>query len=455
MKPKWSNWARTNTCRPQTLSFPKTLSELQQHLQTSINTQTPLKIVGHGDSYNTIFHTDHHLISLKHLNTVLDIDSQAETITVEAGTSVPDAIHAAADKGLGFSNLGTSMFDTCAGACFTGHHGSGLNYGILSDHLLSFDLLTGTGKTLTISKGDWLYDALGVNLGAAGIVTNLTLKLEPRFKLKQHSHYMPFNECLTNYNHILATHDHVKFIWAPHTNDIQCWVADRTDEPCSSWLSNQLALYRDGIGVNNVLHALLLYPARVFPGFIRPINRFLSRYFLHPTQTRVAWAEDIFYLPHLMKQDAVEYAIPAAQTAAFLQDLRSLIASEFHVQFPIEIRFVKEDNFWLSPAYKTPMCYVGTKSHLLPGITFNYEPYFRAVNNLVERYQGRPHWGKQLYSSPNYFNQVFDRWNDFWTLCSLLDPKYIFRNTWLDTLAYTPTPADQEQFKSQFDCNAL
>ena len=157
-----------------------------------------------------------------------------------------------------------------------------------------------------------------------------------------------------------------------------------------------------------MVHAGLLYLSSLRPSFVRSINKWLSRYFLKPKGSLVGWGNDIFYLPHLLKQDAVEYAIPMDKTQAFLMDLQQLVNDgKFQVQFPIEVRFVKQDNFWLSPAYQQDMCYVGTKSHLLPGQSRHYDAYFKAVSDLVEQYKGRPHWGKQLYSSTDYLQQVF------------------------------------------------
>ena len=61
----------------------------------------------------------------------------------------------------------------------------------------------------------------------------------------------------------------------------------------------------------------------------------------------------IYFLPHVLKQDTIEFAVPIEKTCDFFEELQELINKKtFYVQTPIEIRFVKADNFWLSPAYK-------------------------------------------------------------------------------------------------------
>ena len=431
----WKNWATTTTCKPNTILFPKSFAELESIMKTSVQHNSPIKVVGHSGSYNSNFHTSGSLISLKYLNKVLDINHSQKTMTVEAGISIQEFIKAAADANLGVSSLGTNVFDNLAGSCAVGHHGSGKDYSILSSYINSFDLLCPAGNTLKIKQGDLLYNALGVNFGAAGIITKLTMNLEPRFKLKMGVAPITLSEFEEKLDDLLATHDHVKLIWAPHTKHYQCWVADRikTDDEDSfaHWKTNVI----DGLAVNNVYHAGLLYLANFAPSFVKSINKHLANYFFNEHATRVGWAEDIFYLPHLLKQDAVEYAFSWDHTITFMKELDSMIESnKYNVQFPIEVRFVKKDSFWMSPAYNQNMCYVGTKCHLLPGLNPSYIDYFKDVSRLVETFKGRPHWGKQIYMSPDYLESVFDKYTDFWSLCNILDPKGLFENKWMQSI---------------------
>lgn len=144
----------------------------------------------------------------------------------------------------------------------------------------------------------------------------------------------------------------------------------------------------------------------------------------------------IYFLPHLLKQDTIEFAIPVKHTFNFFEDLQQLIEKKpFYVQTPIEIRFVKKDSFWLSPAYKKDVCYIGTKTHFLPLIqNKKYKYYFQEFNNLVEKYEGKPHWGKQLYMSKRYLIKQYSKWGEFWKLAEILDPNNLFDNRFLSEL---------------------
>ena len=447
----WTNWAKTTTCNPEHILFPNSQKELKDIVVSNLEKLKPLKVVGNSGSYNSNFHTDGNLISLKHLNKVLDIDVKNKTISAEAGISIPELIEAASKYDLGLSSLGTNLFDTIGGSCSVGHHGSGKNYGILSSYLENFELLSSQGNIHVIHKGDELYNALGVNLGAAGILTSLTIKLEPRFKLKMQVYPIELEEFEEKFKTLLEVHDHVKLIWAPHTKTYQCWVADRfkTDQEDNflHWKTNVI----DGLLVNNLYHAGLLYLANFNPKLVRKINKHLANYFLKPVGARIGWGDDIFYLPHLLKQDAVEYAFDWDQTVSFMKEIDSMIElNNYNVQFPIEVRFVKQDSFWMSPAYKKNMCYVGTKCHLLPGLNPSYIDYFKDVSSLVETFKGRPHWGKQIYMSPDYLKLVFDKYTDFWSLCNILDPNGLFENNWIQSIKKNGPKDRASQLKNEF-----
>ena len=152
------------------------------------------------------------------------------------------------------------------------------------------------------------------------------------------------------------------------------------------------------------MHGLLLYFAAINNKLIPKINLFLTN-LLVPKQGELIYSSYwIYFLPHLLKQDTVEFAVPIEHTFNFFEDLQKIIEkTPFFVQTPIEIRFVKKDSFWLSPAYEKDVYYVGIKPFFTPIKSNKYKLYFQAFNNLIEKYQGKPHWGKQLYMSKKIY----------------------------------------------------
>ena len=108
----------------------------------------------------------------------------------------------------------------------------------------------------------------------------------------------------------------------------------------------------------------------------------------------------------------------------------------FRVNFPVEIRFVRADDIWLSPAYQRDSAYMAV--HMYRGMP--YEAYFRAVEEIFTRYDGRPHWGKLHTRDAAYLAAHYPRWHDFQRVRAQLDPRGIFLNDYLRGLFGDLTP---------------
>ncbi len=136
----------------------------------------------------------------------------------------------------------------------------------------------------------------------------------------------------------------------------------------------------------------------------------------------------------------MEYNIPAEHFPAVLGEIQDCLRNErFNVHFPIECRFVRGDDIWLSPAYGRDSAYVAV--HMYKGMP--YERYFRAVEEIYQRYAGRPHWGKLHTLDAQVLAERYPHWDDFRRVRAALDPHGIFLNDYLRRLldADAPVPA--------------
>ena len=92
----------------------------------------------------------------------------------------------------------------------------------------------------------------------------------------------------------------------------------------------------------------------------------------------------------------MEYAIPREHAAEALERVLALIERRrLPVGFPIELRVVAPDDAFLSTAHGRPTAYIAV--HQYRGMEF--ETYFRAVERIMDDYDGRPHWGKRHYQT--------------------------------------------------------
>ena len=87
----------------------------------------------------------------------------------------------------------------------------------------------------------------------------------------------------------------------------------------------------------------------------------------------------------------MEWSVPAARGADALREIKALIARrEFPLMFPLEYRWVRGDDIWLSPNHGRDSVHISV--HQYRGMPF--EGYFEAVQAICLNHGGRPHWGK-------------------------------------------------------------
>ena len=68
----------------------------------------------------------------------------------------------------------------------------------------------------------------------------------------------------------------------------------------------------------------------------------------------------------------------------------------------------------------------------------DYQPYFRAVEEIMRSFDGRPHWGKLHFREAADLRPAYPRWDDFAAVRAKLDPDGRFRNPYLDRVLGPP-----------------
>jgi L-gulonolactone oxidase len=123
----------------------------------------------------------------------------------------------------------------------------------------------------------------------------------------------------------------------------------------------------------------------------------------------------------------MEYAIPRAHARAAVERVLEHVARHrLPILFPLEIRFTAPDDAFLSTAYGRETCYIAV--HQYAGMA--YESYFRAVEEIMESYGGRPHWGKLHYQHAASLGGRYPGWTRFQEVRDRLDPDRVFANAY-------------------------
>jgi len=418
----WSNWAGTHRCVPVAIERPKSAREVAAAVRRAADADRTVRAAGAGHSFSPCVPTDGTLVHLGRLDRVLDADRATGLVKVEAGITLAALNRALAEHGLALPNLGDIDAQSLAGALSTGTHGTGARLPNLSAQVEALELVTGTGerRTLTSADGD-LLRAARVGLGSLGIVTAVTLRCVPAFRLRGVDTTLPLEEVLSSLDERADAHDHFEFWTFPHSPLALTRTNDRTEAPVSApgpagaWLHDVL--------LDNHALALLSRTGRRFPRAIPRINRLAAA--AASGRERVDWSHRIFASPRLVRFDEMEYAIPREHAADAVREARAIL--ERHpVNFPVELRFVAGDDALLSPAHGRDTAYVAV--HVFEGM--DGEAPFRELEKLMARWDGRPHWGKRSFLSAREIKGRYPAWNAFAAARAELDPEGRFENPW-------------------------
>jgi FAD/FMN-containing dehydrogenase len=151
----------------------------------------------------------------------------------------------------------------------------------------------------------------------------------------------------------------------------------------------------------------------------------------------VEYSHRIFATPRWVRFNEMEYNIPVEHARSVVEEVQECInRNQFAVHFPIECRFVHADDIWLSPAYQRESFYIAV--HMYRGMP--YKEYFRQVEEIFRRHQGRPHWGKLHTQNAHSLAELYPRWHDFRRVRARLDPQGVYLNDYLRQLFATDTP---------------
>jgi L-gulono-1,4-lactone dehydrogenase len=124
-----------------------------------------------------------------------------------------------------------------------------------------------------------------------------------------------------------------------------------------------------------------------------------------------------------------EAAVPlAAGGEAFERTVRLIDRLGVRVNFIVELRYVRGDEGWMSPACGGDVVQLGAYT-ALPG---HRRAYFGAFWDEMRTLGARPHWGKEMDHSAAEIRALYPMANRFSALRDELDPERLFANGFLD-----------------------
>jgi FAD-linked oxidoreductase len=428
----WRNWSGLVTAEATRVVRPADAQAVAAEVGAAREAGTTVKMVGSGHSFTAIGAPGATMLTPAGLAGVLDVDREAMTVTAGAGTILKHLNLALEHEGLSLHNMGDIAEQTLAGAISTGTHGSGGRAASLAAQVVGLEVVTGTGEVLRATAQDNpdVLEMARVGLGALGVLTTVTFRVEPIFVLAAHEQPMSWAEAVATYDEMTATSDHVDMFWFPHT--------DRMMTKRNHRLGTDLARARplgrvkrwvDDDFLQNTAFGLLTAGANRVPRVIPRMNRVMAG----------LWGERTFSdLPHRVftaRRSVVfremEYAVPREAGLEVLAEARKAIdASRLRISFPVEIRTAPADDIPLSTAYARDSLYLAFHTHR----DADHLDYFALLEPIMRAHDGRPHWGKLHTRTADDLRPAYPRFDDFLAMRDRLDPDRVFTNPHLQQI---------------------
>ncbi|HXH80804.1 D-arabinono-1,4-lactone oxidase [Nocardioides sp.] len=424
----WTNWAGTETAEPERVVAPHDVREIVEEIERARTRGRTVKMMGTGHSFTGISAPVDTMVRPDHLAGIVAVDRDAMTVTVRAGTPLHVLNEQLTVLGLSLHNMGDIAEQTLAGATSTGTHGTGGRVASLSAQIEGFTIISGQGEEITVSRAGAsdLFAVGRVGLGALGILTELTVKVEPLFALEAHEQPMTWDTALAAYDELTSDHDHVDLYWFPHTEHALAKVYDRRTDldgirplgRWKHWLDDEL--------LSNTLFGLITTLGTRAPGAVPVLNGLSGRALSERRFSDIA--HRVFTATRRVRFKEMEYAVPREVGLEALREVRRVIdASTWRIGFPVEVRTTPADDIALSTASGRESMYLAF--HVPTGA--DHTDYFTGVEDVLRHFEGRPHWGKMHTRTAGELSALYPRFGEFLAVRDALDPDRVFTNPYL------------------------
>jgi L-gulonolactone oxidase len=353
---------------------------------------------------------------------VVSFDATRTRATVRGGTRLVDLNARLARDGLALPIVGSIDAQSIAGLIATGTHGSSLVHGNLASLVERVRLIDGRGAAHDIARGDPRLSGARVHLGALGVITDVTLRVERAFRLAETVENVAIGEIPSALESIARSAEYVKVWWLPHTKLAQIFRYERTTEAATQRPSPETQRWLDEKVLHKALFPALLAVTKRNASWIPKLNPFVAKTYLDRPR-RVGSSTIMLSTPMPFIHRETEAAMPIDRCGEALDRIvRRIDRDGLRVNFPIEVRFVRNDDAWMSPAEGTDTCQMGAYMSDAPDL----ERYFAAFWSEMRELGARPHWGKELDHGADEIAQLYPRMNEFIALRNALDPNRVF-----------------------------
>jgi alditol oxidase len=414
------NWAGNYRYSTNSITSATSLAQIQEFVRK----HERFKILGTRHCFNGIADSAHAFLSLGEMKQIVELDRAAPRVTVESGMNYGQLCPYLDQQGFALHNLASLPHISIAGACATGTHGSGVKNGNLSTAVSALEIVTAGSDVLSIGRNTdrSTFQAAVVNLGALGVVTKVTLDLQPAFTMRQDVYLdLPMAQVREHFEDIVSAGYSVSLFTDWQRGRInEVWVKRRVEPGATLTASKDF------------------YGARPATANVHPIVELSAENCTEQMGVVGPWYERLphfrmGFTPSSGRELQSEYFVArtnAVDAIAAVERLRDHVTPHLMIT---ELRTIEADDLWMSPCYKRPSL----------AIHFTWKqdwPSVRKVLPMIEReltpFEVRPHWGK-LFTIPSaQLQQRYEMCVEFKRLVAQHDSRGKFRNKFLTANLY-------------------
>ena len=390
----WSNWSGAVSWRPRRVARPQTLDEVVAIVKDAVERGETVRAAGTGHSFTPLCATDGTTVLLGSLGGVRKIDASAATVSVGAGTKLYELEQPLREAGFALETLPDIDRQAVAGAVATATHGTGRDVPSLSSLVVGAKLVDGLGRVVSCDERSdaAMLSAVQTSLGALGVLTELTLRLVPAFRLHETTRIAPFEEVAESLDDLVAAHRHFEFFWVSDRDACLVKTLDPTDK------ARDFERKDDDQGL---------------------------------TGERMGPSGKIFPSRRNRRFNEIEYAVPADSGLDCWREIRELMRGRHKdITWPLEYRTVAAESAWLSMAHAEPIVTLS----LHQAANLDFQPFFNDAEAVFRNHRGRPHWGKIHQLEAAELRELYPKWQQFLDVRAELDPKGTFATPYLKGL---------------------
>lgn len=392
-----------------------------EQVRDYVKKQNKLKVLGTRHCFNNIADSKDNFLSLKPMDELVALDPKASTVTVAAGMTYGQLCPLIDSKGFALHNLASLPHISIAGACTTATHGSGEKNGNLATAVSALELVTAAGEVVKLSRqqdGEAFRGAV-VGLGALGVITKVTLDIQPAFMMRQYVYEnLPLSELKDNFDKIEAS--------AYSVSLFTDWQKQRINEV---WLKCRVEKAQAQEAPQE------FFGAKRATRNLHPIVELSAENCTEQMGVPGPWYERLphfrmGFTPSAGKELQSEYFIPrqhAVEAILAVERLRDQVSPHLMIT---EIRAIAADDLWMSPCYHQPCVTIHfTWKQDTPEVM----KLLPVIEKELAPFEARPHWGKLFTTSPKELKSIYKKMPEFVALARKYDPQGKFRNEFLNT----------------------